>query len=35
LQEFRDPIGLSLVVLVLLMRPNGLLPSAVLKAEKV
>lgn len=35
LQEFRDPIGLSLVVLVLLFRPNGLIPSAALKAEKV
>lgn len=35
LQEFRDPIGLGLVVLVLLMRPNGLLPAASLKAEKV
>ncbi len=34
-QEFRDPIGLGLVVMVLLMRPNGLLPSAALKAEKV
>lgn len=35
LQEFREPIGLSLVVLVLLFRPNGLIPSASLKAEKV
>lgn len=35
LQEFRDPIGLGIVVLVLLMRPNGLLPAASLKAEKV
>ncbi len=35
LQEFRDPIGLGLVVLVLLIRPNGLIPSATLKAEKV
>ncbi len=34
-QEFRDPIGLGLVVLVLLFRPNGLIPSAALKAEKV
>lgn len=35
LQEFRDPIGLGIVVLVLLLRPNGLLPAASLKAEKV
>lgn len=35
MQEFRDPIGLGLVVLVLLFRPNGLIPSAALKAEKV
>ena len=35
LQEFRDPIGLSLVVVVLLFRPNGLIPAAALKAEKV
>jgi len=35
LQEFREPIGLSLVVVVLLFRPNGLIPSASLKAEKV
>ena len=35
LQEFRDPIGLGIVVLVLVMRPNGLLPAASLKAEKV
>jgi len=35
MQEFRDPIGLGLVVLVLLIRPNGLIPSATLKAEKV
>lgn len=35
LQEFREPIGLSIVVLVLLFRPNGLIPSAALKAEKV
>lgn len=34
-QEFRDPIALGLVVLVLLFRPNGLLPSLTLKAEKV
>ena len=34
-QEFRDPIGLGIVVLVLLARPNGLIPAAGLKAEKV
>ncbi len=35
LQEFREPIGLSIVVAVLLVRPNGLLPASNLKAEKV
>ncbi|GGA26596.1 branched-chain amino acid ABC transporter permease [Neptunicoccus cionae] len=35
MQEFREPIGLGIVVLVLLFRPNGLIPSATLKAEKV
>ncbi|KAE9629237.1 branched-chain amino acid ABC transporter permease [Parasedimentitalea maritima] len=35
MQEFRDPIGLGIVVFVLLIRPNGLIPSATLKAEKV
>lgn len=35
LQEFRDPIGLALVVLILLFRPNGILPSRVLGAVKV
>lgn len=35
IQEFREPIGLALVVLVLLFRPNGLLPSAALQAQKV
>jgi len=34
-QEFRDPIGLVLVVIVLLMRPNGLIPAPALKAHKV
>ncbi len=34
-QEFRDPIALSLVVLVLLVRPNGLLPSPAMLAVKV
>jgi branched-chain amino acid transport system permease protein len=35
MQEFRDPIGLGIVVLVLLFRPNGVIPAASLKAEKV
>lgn len=35
IQEFRDPIGLTIVVLLLLARPNGLIPSPTLKAEKV
>jgi len=35
LQEFREPIGLSIVVVVLLLRPNGLIPAASLKSEKV
>ncbi len=35
LQEFRDPIGLALVVLILLFRPNGMVPSRVLGAVKV
>ncbi|QYX55746.1 branched-chain amino acid ABC transporter permease [Roseovarius sp. SCSIO 43702] len=35
MQEFRDPIGLGLVVLILLIRPNGLIPSRVLGAVKV
>ena len=35
LQEFRDPIGLCIVVVLLLFRPNGLVPSSVLKAVKV
>ncbi|HCQ67392.1 MAG TPA: branched-chain amino acid ABC transporter permease [Rhodobacteraceae bacterium] len=34
-QAFREPIGLSLVVLVLVVRPNGLIPAATLKAVKV
>ena len=34
-QEFRDPIALGLVVLVLLVRPNGLLPSPAMLAVKV
>ena len=34
-QEFRDPIALSLVVLVLLARPNGLLPAPAALAIKV
>lgn len=35
MQEFREPIGLAIVVLVLLFRPNGLLPAKTLAAEKV
>ncbi|MGJ8617290.1 MAG: branched-chain amino acid ABC transporter permease [Sulfitobacter sp.] len=35
MQEFREPIGLSIVVAVLLFRPNGLIPAASLKSEKV
>ena len=34
-QEFREPIGLSLVVLMLVLRPNGLIPAATLQAQKV
>ena len=34
-QEFREPIGLSLVVLILILRPNGLIPAAILQAQKV
>ncbi|WP_424830367.1 branched-chain amino acid ABC transporter permease [Ruegeria sp.] len=34
-QEFREPIGLSLVVLILILRPNGLIPAATLQAQKV
>ncbi|MEM7045628.1 MAG: branched-chain amino acid ABC transporter permease [Pseudomonadota bacterium] len=33
-QEFREPIALSLVVLILVARPNGLIPAAALKAQK-
>ncbi|MDX1786091.1 branched-chain amino acid ABC transporter permease [Roseovarius sp. ZX-A-9] len=35
LQEFRDPIGLGIVVLILLFRPNGMIPSRVLGSVKV
>lgn len=35
LQEFRDPIGLGTVVLLLLVRPNGLVPAEALRAVKV
>ena len=35
LQEFKEPIGLAVVIAVLLMRPNGLLPAANVGAEKV
>lgn len=34
-QEFKEPIGLALVIAVLLMRPNGLLPAANVGTEKV
>lgn len=35
LQEFRDPIALSLVVLVLIARPEGLIPSPARFANRV
>ncbi len=35
MQEFREPIGLTIVVLLLIARPNGLIPSATLQAQKV
>ncbi|MBL4891260.1 MAG: branched-chain amino acid ABC transporter permease [Rhizobiaceae bacterium] len=35
IREFREPIGLGIVILVLLFRPNGLIPSPALKSEKV
>ena len=34
-QEFREPIGLGLVVLILLFRPNGMVPSRFLGSIKV
>lgn len=34
-QEFREPIGLAFVVLILVLRPNGLIPAATLQAQKV
>jgi len=34
-QEFREPIGLGLVVLILLFRPNGMIPSRFLGSLKV
>ena len=34
-QEFREPIGLGLVVLILLFRPNGMIPSRFLGLVKV
>lgn len=34
-QEFKEPIGLAVVVLVLLWRPNGLIPAVGLNSEKV
>lgn len=35
LQEFRDPIGLGIVVLILLFRPNGMIPARALGSVKV
>jgi branched-chain amino acid transport system permease protein len=35
LVEFKEPIGLGLVVLMLLFRPNGLIPAAGIVSEKV
>lgn len=35
LQEFKEPIGLGLVVLTLLWRPNGLIPAATVASQKV
>ena len=34
-KEFREPIGLGLVVLILLFRPNGMIPSRFLGSIKV
>lgn len=34
-QEFREPIALALVVLMLIARPHGLIPAPTMKAEKV
>ena len=34
-QEFREPSGLGLVVLILLFRPNGMIPSRFLGSIKV
>ena len=34
-QEFREPIGLGMVVLILLFRPNGMIPSRFLGLIKV
>ena len=34
-QEFREPIGLGMVVLILLFRPNGMIPSRFLGSIKV
>lgn len=34
-QEFREPIGLGLVVLILLFRPNGMIPLRFLGSIKV
>ena len=32
---FKEPIGLALVVMVLLWRPNGLIPAAGINSTKV
>ncbi|WP_264211140.1 branched-chain amino acid ABC transporter permease [Leisingera thetidis] len=34
-QEFREPIALALVVVMLIFRPNGIIPAATLQAQKV
>lgn len=33
-QEFREPIGLTIVLLILVTRPKGLIPSPALAAER-
>ncbi|MGI9504347.1 MAG: branched-chain amino acid ABC transporter permease [Geminicoccaceae bacterium] len=33
-QEFREPIGLTIVLLILVTRPQGLIPSPTLAAER-
>lgn len=34
-QEFREPIALAFVVVILIFRPNGIIPAATLQAQKV